>query len=144
VDVARRVVAANSYLTLATADGGGCPWATPVWFAAVGHDEFFWASRPDSRHSLNILARPAVGIVIYDSASPPGGGDALYAEATAVEVDPDDRPDALTVYNARSEAKGLPAWNEAEVSGEAPHRLYRATATRVYVLAAGDHRIPVT
>jgi predicted pyridoxine 5'-phosphate oxidase superfamily flavin-nucleotide-binding protein len=38
---ARRIVSENSYLTLATADADGTPWANPVWFAAHGLDERF-------------------------------------------------------------------------------------------------------
>ena len=33
---ARRIIDANSYMTLATADADGRPWATPVWFAPDG------------------------------------------------------------------------------------------------------------
>jgi predicted pyridoxine 5'-phosphate oxidase superfamily flavin-nucleotide-binding protein len=32
-ECARRIIDANSYATLATADADGRPWATPVWFA---------------------------------------------------------------------------------------------------------------
>jgi nitroimidazol reductase NimA-like FMN-containing flavoprotein (pyridoxamine 5'-phosphate oxidase superfamily) len=29
----REILAANRFMTLATADAGGTPWASPVWFA---------------------------------------------------------------------------------------------------------------
>ncbi|MFL6120526.1 pyridoxamine 5'-phosphate oxidase family protein, partial [Actinophytocola sp.] len=38
-DIARTILDANSFMTLATADGAGTPWATPVWFATDDHRE---------------------------------------------------------------------------------------------------------
>jgi hypothetical protein len=37
---ARRIIDANSYMTLGTADADGRPWATPVWFAPDGYTDF--------------------------------------------------------------------------------------------------------
>jgi len=54
VATARRIIDANRYLTLATADADGRPWATPVWFAPEGYTDFIWVSRPSTRHSTNI------------------------------------------------------------------------------------------
>ncbi|WP_371808308.1 pyridoxamine 5'-phosphate oxidase family protein [Agromyces sp. Marseille-P2726] len=42
-DAARHVIEANEYLTLATADATGRPWATPVWFAERDLREFVWS-----------------------------------------------------------------------------------------------------
>ncbi len=143
-DLARRLVDANVYLTLATADDSGRPWATPVWYAARDCDEFVWVSRPDARHSLNIAARPEVGIVIFDSTVPVGGAAAVYVEAEAEQVGPDDRTNALAIFNGRSEAQELRQWLESDVVAPAPHRLYRATARQIYTLDDKDRRIPVT
>jgi nitroimidazol reductase NimA-like FMN-containing flavoprotein (pyridoxamine 5'-phosphate oxidase superfamily) len=57
-DVVRAIVDANRYMTLATADEDGRPWASPVWFATIDRRELFWVSRPDARHSRNIAERP--------------------------------------------------------------------------------------
>ena len=143
-DAAQRIVDANSYLVLATVDESGHPWATPVWFAAVGHDQFFWVSRADARHSRNIARTPAVGIVIFDSSVPAGQAEAAYFEAEAEEVAAQDLKFALGVYDTRSLAQGIRAWPEADVTGEAPHRLYRATVSEVSLLEGGDHRVPLS
>ena len=37
--VARQIVAANMYMTLATADRDGRPWASPVWYVPIGAAE---------------------------------------------------------------------------------------------------------
>jgi len=146
---ARRVLAATTYLTLATADADGRPWATPVWFAVPAGAElrgldFVWVSRPGARHSVNIAHRSAVGIVVFDSAVAVGDAAAVYLEAEAGEVDPDENAAALAVYNARTREQGLPSWTERQVTGEARFRIYRARASRVYVLDEHDGRVEVS
>ena len=143
-DAARRIVEANSYLVLATVDESGHPWATPVWFAALGREQFFWVSRADARHSRNIAKSPAVGIVIFDSSVPAGHAEAAYFEAEAEEVSDADRAQALGAYDTRSLAQGIRAWTEADVTGDAPHRLYRAVVSDVSLLEGGDHRVPLS
>jgi nitroimidazol reductase NimA-like FMN-containing flavoprotein (pyridoxamine 5'-phosphate oxidase superfamily) len=47
-----RLLAANRYLVLATADEDGQPWATPVFFASLDPHTLCWVSSPNSRHLL--------------------------------------------------------------------------------------------
>ena len=141
--LARELVAANVYLTLATADADGVPWASPVWFAARGLDLFAWASKPGARHSLNIAANPRVSLVIFDSTKAEGEGSALYVSATAALVDDTDFEDALAVYNARSIARSLGLWDASRLQEGARHRLYRAVALEVHLLDERDERVPV-
>lgn len=136
-------MSANAYMTLATADADGRPWATPVWFAALGVADFVWVLRPGSRHSVNIAGRPAVGIVVFDPTVAVGGAAAVYAEAEAAEVGPDDRAAALAVYDGRAQEQSLGSWTERDVTGAAQFRLYRARASRVYVLDEHDGRVEV-
>ena len=84
--VAREIIDANRYMTLATADAGGRPWASPVWYAHQGYTDLYWVSRPEARHSRNLAVRPEVGIVIFDSTVPEGDGQAVYVEALAEEL----------------------------------------------------------
>src|SRR3954471_12644975 len=91
--VARRIVAANMYMTIATADADGRPWISPVWFAPSSETEFLWVSSPDARHSRNIAVRPAIAIVIFDSTVPVGAAEALYVDAVAGEVSSRDLDD---------------------------------------------------
>lgn len=140
---ARRVLATARYLTLATADAEGRPWATPVWFAERDCTEFVWVSRPGARHSVNVALRPAVGLAVFDSTAPVGAASAVYVEAEATEVGPDERAAALAVYNRRTAEQGLRRWTEQDVTGAAQFRLYRARATRVDVLDEHDRRVQV-
>jgi nitroimidazol reductase NimA-like FMN-containing flavoprotein (pyridoxamine 5'-phosphate oxidase superfamily) len=141
--VAREIIDANRYMTLATADGGGRPWASPVWYAHQGYTDLYWVSRPDARHSRNLAVRPEVGIVIFDSTVPEGDGQAVYVEAVAEELDGAERDQGIAIFSRRSEAGGADPWDVADVSGSAPFRLYRARASAHFVLAADDRRLTV-
>jgi nitroimidazol reductase NimA-like FMN-containing flavoprotein (pyridoxamine 5'-phosphate oxidase superfamily) len=139
---ARNIVDANRYMTLATADEAGLPWASPVWYAHSGYREFFWVSRPEARHSRNLSARPELAIVIFDSHAP-GAGRAVYLEARAEQLEDDELARGIEVFSSRSEAQGLPRWGPEDVREPARHRLYRATAGDQFLLDAGDRRIAV-
>ena len=141
--MARGVIDANAYMTLATADGDGHPWASPVWFAHDGYTRFFWVSRPDTRHSLNLAIRPQVAIVIFDSTVAVGEAQAVYSEAEAEQLSGAEQEQAIAVYSERSHAHGAGQWTTGDVSAPAGPRLYRATASMQFLLSADDTRIPV-
>lgn len=144
LQAARSIVDANSYLTLATADIDGVPWASPVWFAHEQYATFIWMSQPDARHSRNIAARREIAIVMFDSTVSPQQRNAVYVEGAAAVVPDEELHDAVAVYAARSVARGLETLAPEEVSGDAAWRLYRARASAVYVLEEDhDRRVAV-
>jgi hypothetical protein len=140
--IARRVIDSNQFMTLGTADGDGVPWVSPVWYAPVEYREFFWASDPEARHSINIAGRPQVAIVIFDSHQA-GGWNAVYVVATASEVTGADLERGIELYNRGSVGRGLREWTMDDVRAPAKHRLFRATASEHFVLTPHDERIPV-
>lgn len=140
----KAIVDSNRYMTLATADEGGVPWASPVWFASDDYREFFWVSAPQARHSRNLAARPQVGIVIFDSQVTGGTGQGVYLSATAQELAGAELDEGIEIFSRRSEAQGLPAWSSEDVRPSARHRLYRATASEHFVLNSGDERVSVS
>jgi pyridoxine/pyridoxamine 5'-phosphate oxidase len=141
---AKRLIDSNLYMTLATADGDGRPWASPVWFAHEGYTSFVWVSKPEARHSQNLAARPQASIVIFDSKVPEGAAEAVYVEAEAERLEGAEEERYIGVFNSRSEAVGSPSWTVADVRPPARLRLYRATASALFVLGPNDERIPVT
>jgi len=143
-ETARRLVETNRYLTLATADADGRPWASPVWYAPLGDGDFLWVSDPEARHSRNIAARPEVAIVIFDSQVSPGSAEAVYMIAAAEELPADELEPSLGVFAGESEAQGLSVWTQDNVVPPARHRLYRATVSKHFVLSPQDERLPVT
>ena len=140
---AKRIVDSNLYMTLATADAEGRPWASPVWFAHEAYKSFVWVSKPEARHSQNLATRPQTGIVIFDSQVPEGGAEAVYVEAEAERLEGDEEERWIAVFNSRSEGLGWPSWTVADVRPPARLRLYRATASALFVLSPKDERIPV-
>jgi hypothetical protein len=139
--VARDVLDTNSFMTLATADADGLPWASPVWFAQENYRELYWVSAPDSRHSRNLAVRPELSIVVFDSTQTPGDVQAVYMSATAGQSD--DVETEIAVF-ARG---GLPGWGVDRVTGDARLRLYKATVTTHYIMdpdAPIDVRLAVT
>jgi hypothetical protein len=109
--VARAIVDSNLYMTLATADETGRP-------------------------SRNLVVRPDLAIVIFDSRAPIETGQAVYMEATAGLVEPDGIDAGIEVFSRVS-----------QVEPPARLRLYGASVTRHYVLdpeAQGDERTVVT
>jgi nitroimidazol reductase NimA-like FMN-containing flavoprotein (pyridoxamine 5'-phosphate oxidase superfamily) len=141
--IARQLIDSNRYLTLATADGAGRPWAAPVWYAHEDYARFLWVSRPGARHSRNIAARAMISAVIFDSTVPEAQAQAVYLEALAEELSGAERDRAITIFSRRSRAFGLSEWRTADVAEPAPRRLYRASASACFVLAPRDQRLPV-
>ena len=83
---ARRIVDANRYMTLGTADASGRPWVSPVWYAKGGLRRLpvGLASRRTA------LAQPRgaaeISVVIFDSTVPIGAGVAVYMSGSAKEL----------------------------------------------------------
>jgi nitroimidazol reductase NimA-like FMN-containing flavoprotein (pyridoxamine 5'-phosphate oxidase superfamily) len=140
-DIARSIVDSNRFMTLATADASGLPWASPVWYAPRAYRELFWASSPEARHSRNLAERPELALVIYDSHEP-GTWKAVYMSGVAEQVP--DVDEGIEVFARRSVAQGLPVWTRDDVLPPAKHRLYRAIVHEWFVLDDHDERLPVT
>jgi nitroimidazol reductase NimA-like FMN-containing flavoprotein (pyridoxamine 5'-phosphate oxidase superfamily) len=141
---ARSIIDSNLYMTLATADGAGTPWASPVYFAHRDYREFLWISKPEARHSRNLAERPEAAIVIFDSQVPIGTGQAVYVEATVMRPEGGEFDAAIKTYSRRSQEHGGEPLTRAEVEGDARLRLYRAEAIERFVLGPSDERIPVS
>jgi nitroimidazol reductase NimA-like FMN-containing flavoprotein (pyridoxamine 5'-phosphate oxidase superfamily) len=138
---ARAIIDANLYLTLGTADPDGRPWTSPVYFAPAGDREFVWLSAPDARHSRHLAERPQVSLVIFDSTVAPYHGRAVYAVGEARELSGGDLDRALELY-PRRDGRGAGLVTREEVTALAPYRLYRATATDMWVLCPREPRRP--
>jgi nitroimidazol reductase NimA-like FMN-containing flavoprotein (pyridoxamine 5'-phosphate oxidase superfamily) len=136
---AQAIIDRISYLTLGTTDTHGRPWTSPVYYAAEGVREFYWESATDARHSRNITDRPQVSVVVFDSTVLPYHGRAVYAVGTAHEVSSgSDLDRALQIYPGPARA-GTPL-RRADVTAPEPYRLFRATASHVWVLCPREPR----
>lgn len=142
-EITRSILDGIAYMVLATADGEGLPWASPVWFAMDGYDELYWISRPDARHSRNIAARADVGIVVFDSTNPAETRQAVYMRADAHEVG-ESRAIArgVAAFTRESLSQGLDGLTLDEVTGEADLRLFHARVRGHWILET-DHDVRV-
>ena len=148
--VAKGIIDANLYMVLGTADESGQPWVTPIYFACKDYKEFYWISSPEVRHSHNIIVRPQVSIVIFDSQVAVGKGQAVYMAALAKELMDIDLDRGLQIYNGRfvnPSDHGVHIITSEDVQTPGFYRLFQATVSEHWVLdPAGhpDHRMPVT
>jgi hypothetical protein len=133
--MARRVIDSNHYMTLATLDPGGAPRLSPVYYTAARYTDFYWLSSPGAHHSRNLVERPALEIVIFDSTARVGDGEAVYLAATARPVG--DEELAAVHSEAFRTTAGARRFEPGELLGDAPLRLYVAHATSYEVHVAG-------
>lgn len=136
-ELARRIVDANRYMALGTADAAGVPWVTPVWFASEDYRSFHWVSSPEAKHSRNLAARPEVAIAIFDSSVPVGSAQAVYMSAVAEELTGSELERGIEVFDRLSVDDAAREWGLSDVQPPSPFRLYRATASEHFVLIAG-------
>lgn len=131
---ARSLLARNHLMTLATVDGEGRPWASPVFYSLDDDGRLYWTSDRDARHSANVRATGRVAIVVHDAAD--GHVDALYLDATATELNEAAEVEQGTAVMRRRDALQPARWHiadVAEVSGAGPWRIYRATPAARWV-----------
>jgi Pyridoxamine 5'-phosphate oxidase len=143
VATARAIIDANLYLVLGTADERGRPWVSPVYYAHVDYREFLWVSRPETLHSNNLVARPQISLVIFDSSVPIGTGQGVYVAAAAEEVTGDARLAMIDVFSRRSLGHGGSALALGDVEPPAELRLYRAAAAAHFILGSIDRLVAV-
>jgi hypothetical protein len=154
--VARAIIDANVYMTLGTADAAGRPWASPVFYACWEYREFYWMSSLEATQCRNIVVRPEVSIVIFDSRIPVGTGQAVYMSAVAGPVPDDEIDRAVEIYPGPADRDAQPITAD-QVRPPGPYRLYRARVDQHSVLCplsssrpcpehgrTSDHRTIVT
>jgi hypothetical protein len=140
----REIVDAALYMVIATADPSGQPWASPVYFAHSGYREFFWISRPEATHSINLRDRREVGIVIFDSSVPINRGQGVYISGVARELPAHETAEGIELFSRRTVGHGGEEWTVEDVREPAQLRLYQATAEAHYVLDEHDQRVEVS
>lgn len=98
---AKRILANNLFMTLATVSAGEQPWSTPVFYAVDEHYNFYWYSRKDTRHSQNIKENNKVSLSIF-STSGEDEGTGVYVEGEASELTEEELSHAMNVYAKKS------------------------------------------
>ena len=130
-----RVLAANRYLVLGTADEDGQPWVTPVFFAPLDPNRVCWVSSPNSRHSRNIARRAEIAITVFDSTVDVGRAEAAYFDADAAQATLDETDTTLQALNSRLPQDKQLSHDDLQPRG--PLVVYRADLRHHYVLVRG-------
>jgi Pyridoxamine 5'-phosphate oxidase len=133
-DDARAIIDGNRYMVLGTADEGGRPWVSPVYYAPSGYSELHWVSSPEAQHSRNLAARPDLSIVVFDSRAPVGEGQGVYMSAVAELLTGPDLERGIEIFSRVSVSHGAKAWTVEDVQPPAALRLYRARVAEHWVL----------
>lgn len=135
--MARRVIDANHYMTVATQDPDGQARLSPVYYTAARYSDLYWLSSPDAQHSRNLIEHPEVKIVIFDSTARVGEGEAVYLAARARAI-ADEELDMVCAEAFRTTA-GARRFAPDELRGSAALRLYVARVTSCEMHVPGRH-----
>jgi nitroimidazol reductase NimA-like FMN-containing flavoprotein (pyridoxamine 5'-phosphate oxidase superfamily) len=131
---ARRLIDAGRHMTIATTDGAGRPWASPVFYCVDDDRALYWVSDKDALHSSNVRNQPDVAIVIYETGE--RSVDAVHIQATVTELN--DKTEALLGIDVMASRDQGDKWkidDVSEVTGDGPWRIYRANRKQTQVRA---------
>ena len=146
LDDVARAIDGNRYMVLGTADDGGRPWVSPVYYAPSEYSELYWVSSPEAQHSRNLAARPEVSIVVFDSQTPVGEGQGVYMSAVVEQLMGADLERGIELFSNVSVSHGARRWTLEDVKPPSALRLYRARVAEHWVLdpeRRPDQRTPV-
>lgn len=127
---AKALIDRLKYMTLATTSHEGQPWNSPVSFAYDDALTFYWGSRLNAQHSINIAQDDRGFIVIYDSTVPYYHGEAFYAQVQCERLgDTEELDKAIGLLHQRV---GKPYMKRDEMLG--PERgVYRARIQMAWI-----------
>src|SRR6266542_908791 len=125
-EVARAIIDGNRYMVLGTADEGGRPWVSPVYYAPTGYSELYWVSSPEAQHSRNLAGRRELSIVVFDSQAPVGEGQGVYMSAVAEPLKGAELEQGIEIFSRVSVSHGARPWTVEDVQEPASLRLYGA------------------
>ena len=135
--LAKEIIEQNQYMTLATSDAKGNPWASPVAYAYDDIWNFYFVSIPNSKHCSNANSNKRVAVAIFDSQQGIGKGVGLQIEGIIEEVGTKDIPKAAGVLFKRKYPYGKMqhAFSVAlkNFLKKKLYRFYRITPTRVWM-----------
>jgi nitroimidazol reductase NimA-like FMN-containing flavoprotein (pyridoxamine 5'-phosphate oxidase superfamily) len=84
--LAKQIITQNQYMTIATVDADGTPWASPVAYAEDENWNLYFVSMPESRHGKNFANTSTVSVAIFDSHQDWGEGVGVWIEGTITKI----------------------------------------------------------
>ena len=99
--LAKDIISTNQYMTIASVDSKGVPWASALCYAYDSNYNFYWVSLPSSKHQSNISNNSEVSFAIFDSHQDWGEGDGIQGNATVEKVALSEIVHAQTTFFTR-------------------------------------------
>jgi uncharacterized protein YhbP (UPF0306 family) len=127
--VAAEILRSNRYLTLATADKDGAPWAAPLAYVIDRNGDLLYYSAIETRHGRHIRENPLAACAVFDSSRSSDEVDGVQFSAQVSEVLEDDLFIAMELYFERAfpDPTVRSHWMRpvGDFVGDAPQRFYR-------------------
>ena len=102
---ARGLLGASTLCAIATTSSRGRPHVNTAYFALTNQFDIVWLSEPSARHSINLRAKSAAAVTVYDSSQRWGGSDrGIQLFGSAREASKRSAPDAEAAYARRFSA----------------------------------------
>jgi len=127
--IAKKILQSNIYMTLATVDKNGVPWASPVYYCMDENCNFYFISSPKSRHIRNLKHTNRASFAIFDSHQPEGTGNGIQGSGVVHELANGDLLEGLKHYHT-SFFKVVTAMFQ----GKAFYRMYKLEPRELFVL----------
>lgn len=139
--VASELILKSDYLSLSTTDGEK-PWTTPLYYAVDDHFNFYFVSRKDTQHSVNINKNKYVSFCIFNSEDRSFTAQGLQASGVCTEVGPEDAVRALVcLYKKKhpsvKDIKSIKL-DIKSVTGMVNNRIYKIVLDSVFVLDSNN------
>ncbi len=148
--IVQHIISSIPYATIATVDGAGNPWNTPVFCAVDQDNSIYWSSHPESVHSKNIESNHRAFIVIYNSRAEEGEGVGLYLRVMVEMIE--DKTLIQSALDVLGTRRGKPFLDIGKFLSDGPQRIYKAVPIEGWINDADkdqegdfikDYRIPV-
>lgn len=99
--LAQQIVLTNNYMTIASTDLNGNPWASVVAYAFDNKYNFYFISMKTSKHAQQITQNNKIVVVIFDSRQLLMDGVGLQIEGICNKVNFRELPKAIKTYFGR-------------------------------------------
>jgi uncharacterized protein YhbP (UPF0306 family) len=135
----QQILRTEQFLTLATVDRSGFPWASPLLYGYDAGLTLYWSSAIASRHSVNLeQTQGRCAVTMFDSHASPGKIAGLFLTGNGELVPEDQVAQAMEHLFARMDQR--PDRTAADYLGDSPRRFYQFQPREVWI--TGD-RVPV-
>lgn len=133
---AKKMIAENIYMTIATASKNGRPWISPVYFAYDNKFNFYWSSAKSSLHSRLIKNNNRVAVVVFNSNAKEGTGDGVYMIGKASEVPDKKISHVMNLLSKRTgkTSKYFKDKTPKDYTGNSPVRFYKFIPKKFWIL----------